>query len=71
MMNYLHFYLPAIILTPPVAVVLLFGVGDSVRARWNFDFFFFQVKYRLSYCLPQQMSEVKRRIFIYLQLTYD
>jgi len=33
--------------------------------------FFFQVKYRLSYCLTQQMSEVKRRIFIYLQLTYD
>jgi hypothetical protein len=33
--------------------------------------FFFQINYRLRHCLPQQMSEVTRRIFIYLQLTYD
>lgn len=62
MLNYLRFYSPAII-SPPEAV-LIFG-------QMEFCNFFFQINYGLRYCLPQQMPEVDRRIFIYLQLTYD
>jgi hypothetical protein len=69
-LNYLHFYSPAII-PPSVEVVLLFGVCDSVKARWKFAIFSFPQINRWRCCLLQQMSDVKRRIFIYLQLTYD